>query len=72
MFIDTTEFSLVQERNEDDSHEEKIEALAEIICQAGDEAVAAMFVLMGTKAFVFLRTFLRPLSYPARALGFQF
>jgi len=48
MIIDTTEFSLVQESNEDDSHEEKIKALAEIICQAGDEAAAAMFVLMGT------------------------
>ena len=30
------------------SNEEKIEALAEIICRAGDEAAAAMFVLMGT------------------------
>ena len=46
MIIDTTEFSLVQESN-DDSNGEKIEALAEIICRAGDEAAAAMFVLMG-------------------------
>ena len=46
--IETTEFSQTQESNEDDSHEEKIEALAEIICRAGDEAAAAMFVLMGT------------------------
>jgi len=45
--IETTEFSQTQEGNEDDSHEEKIEALAEIICRAGDEAAAAMFVLMG-------------------------
>ena len=46
--IETTEFSLTQESNEDDSNEEKIEALVEIICRAGDEAAAALFVLMGT------------------------
>ena len=45
--IDTTEFSLVQE-HDDDSNKEKLEALAEIICRAGDEAAAALFVLMGT------------------------
>ena len=45
--IDTTEFSLVQE-TDDDSNKEKIEALAEIICRAGEEAAAALFVLMGT------------------------
>jgi len=45
--IETTEFAQTQESDEDDSHEEKIEALAEIICRAGDEAAAAMFVLMG-------------------------
>ena len=46
--IETTSFSETSEDNEDDSHEEKIEALAEIICRAGDEATAALFVLMGT------------------------
>ena len=45
--IDTTEFSLTEENNEDDSNEEKVNALAEIICEAGDEAAAALFVLMG-------------------------
>ena len=45
--IDTTVFSETSEDNEDNSNEEKIEALAEIICRAGDEAAAAMFVLMG-------------------------
>lgn len=45
--IDTTEFAIESETSEDDSHEEKVEALAEIICQAG-EAAAALFVLMGT------------------------
>ncbi|HEX6716103.1 MAG TPA: hypothetical protein VF088_03290 [Pyrinomonadaceae bacterium] len=35
------------ESNEEDSSE-KIEALAEIICRAGDESAAALFVLMGT------------------------
>ena len=34
--------------NEDDSEAEKIEALAEIICRAGDEPMAALFVLMRT------------------------
>ena len=34
------------ETNEDDSTE-KIAALAEIICRAGDETTAALFVLMG-------------------------
>jgi hypothetical protein len=46
--IDTTDFSQTLETNEDDSSEEKIEALAEIICRAGDESAAALFVLMGT------------------------
>ena len=46
--IDTTSFSETLESNDDDSNAEKIEALAEIICRAGDEAAAALFVLMGT------------------------
>ncbi|HYV83468.1 MAG TPA: hypothetical protein VE931_08150 [Pyrinomonadaceae bacterium] len=46
--IDTTEFATESETSEDDSIEEKIEALAEIICRAGDESAAALFVLMGT------------------------
>ena len=45
--IDTTVFSETLEDNEDDSNKEKFEALAEIICRAGDEAAAAIFVLMG-------------------------
>jgi hypothetical protein len=32
--IDTADFSLTPETNEDDSSEEKIEALAELICRA--------------------------------------
>jgi len=46
--FDTTEFSETSEFNEDDSSEEKIETLAEIICRAGDEPAAALLVLMGT------------------------
>ena len=46
--IDTTNFSLEPRSNNDDSSEEKIEALAEIICRSGDEPAAALFVLMGT------------------------
>ena len=45
--IDTTDFTLEPQFNEDDSNEERVEALAEIICRAGDTA-AALFVLMGT------------------------
>ncbi len=45
--IDATSFSETLESNDDDSTEEKIEALAEIICGAGDQAAAALFVLMG-------------------------
>ncbi len=33
--------------DEDDSSRRKIEALAEIICGAGDQSAAALFVLMG-------------------------
>jgi len=33
---------------DEDASEDKIEALAEIICRAGDESTAALFVLMGT------------------------
>ena len=47
MIIDTTVFSETLEDNEDDRNKEKIEELAEIICRTGDEAAAAMFVLMG-------------------------
>ena len=35
------------ETNNDDSTNEKIAALTEIICRAGDETSAALFVLMG-------------------------
>ncbi len=48
MIIDTTVFALEFEANDDDSNEQKVEALADMICQAGDEAAAALFVLMGT------------------------
>lgn len=34
--------------DEDDSSRGKVEALAEIICGAGDQSAAALFVLMGT------------------------
>ena len=42
------ELSETLESNEEDSSQEKIEALVEIICGAGDESAAALFVLMGT------------------------
>ena len=46
--VDTFESLRTLETNEDDSTEDKIKALAEIICRAGDESTAALFVLMGT------------------------
>jgi hypothetical protein len=45
--IETVDFSLEPQSNEADSHEERVAAIAEIICRAGDEAAAALFVLMG-------------------------
>jgi len=42
-----TEELQTDEASENDVTDEKIEALAEIICRAGNEAAAAMFVLMG-------------------------
>jgi hypothetical protein len=46
--IDSVELSLAPETDDDDPWEEKIGALAEIICRADDQAAAALFVLMGT------------------------
>lgn len=46
--IDTTDLSETPRTNEDHSSREKIEALVEIICGAGDEPAAALLVLMGT------------------------
>ena len=45
--IESVDFSLEPESNEDDSNEERVEALAEVICRSRDEAAAALFVLMG-------------------------
>ena len=47
---DANDVSQTSEINEADSSEEKIEALSEIICGAGDEPSAALLVLMGTLA----------------------
>jgi hypothetical protein len=47
MIIDTTDSSETPKTNEDHSSRETIEALAEIICVAGDEAMAALSVLVG-------------------------
>jgi hypothetical protein len=49
--VDTFDFQEPPEPNEDDSKEEKIEALTEMICRAGDEPetrAAALLVLMAT------------------------
>ena len=46
--VDTFESMRTPVTDEGDSTERKIEALAEIICRAGDAPTAALFVLMGT------------------------
>ena len=43
----TLDFSQTTERNADGPRAEKVEALAEIICGAGDEPAGALLVLMG-------------------------
>lgn len=42
------DFSQTPETHEQDSCDEKIQALAELICRAGDEPAAALLVLMAT------------------------
>ena len=49
--VDTLDFETAADTNHDDSNEEKIEALTQIICRAGDEPEiksAALLVLMAT------------------------
>jgi len=43
-----TPHAQIPENKHDNSSAEKIERLAEIICGAGEESVAALLVLMGT------------------------
>ena len=45
--IDAIDFSETPQNIEDELSEEKIEALAEMICRGGDEPAAALLVLMG-------------------------
>jgi len=46
--IDTIDVSQAHEPDDDPSSIEKIQAMVEIICRAGGEPAAALFVLMGT------------------------
>jgi len=46
--FDKIDFSQIPASGEDGSSEDKIEALAEIICRAGDQSAAALLVLMAT------------------------
>jgi len=46
--IDSVDFSLEPETLDHDASEDKVEALSEIICRTGNEAAAALFVLMGS------------------------
>ena len=46
--VDTFESMRTCDADKEDSTARKVEALAEIICRAGDEPTAALFVLMGT------------------------
>lgn len=45
--VDVIDFPQTPVRDEPDPGREKIEALADIICGGGNEAVAALLVLMG-------------------------
>lgn len=47
--VETIESESSEASGGDDSGREKIEALTEIICQGGEEAAAALFVLMGVQ-----------------------
>ena len=44
--VDTFDFSQTRENNDNDTSKEKGDALAGIICRAGNDAAAALFVLM--------------------------
>lgn len=44
---DAFDFSQTNESSEPDSSEERVEALAEMICAASEESAGALFVLMG-------------------------
>lgn len=44
--IETVELELPKGTGEDDSSRKKVEALADMICRGGEEALAALFVLM--------------------------
>ncbi len=46
--FETIDFLQTPQSIEDELSEEKIEALAEMICRAGDDSAAALLVLMGT------------------------
>jgi hypothetical protein len=46
--VEAIEANRSEDNRGDDSNREKIEALAEIVCRAGEEASGALFVLMGT------------------------
>ena len=60
--VDTFESMRTTEAHEDDSMLARIEALAEIICRAGDEPTAALFILMET-----LESFTQPKVLACRA-----
>jgi len=60
--VDTFESLGTLEATEDDSPLRKIEALAEIICRAGDEPTAALFILMET-----VESSARPKVFTSRA-----
>ena len=65
--VDTFESLRITEAHEDDSTLGRIEALAEIICRAGDEPTAALFILMET-----LESSTRPKVFASRAKHFAF
>ena len=60
--VDTFESMRTTETDEDDSTLGRVEALAEIICRAGAESTAALFILMET-----LKSSTRPKVFASRA-----
>ena len=60
--VDTFESLRTTDADKEDTTARKIEGLAEIICRAGDEPTAALFILMET-----LESSTRPIVFASRA-----
>ena len=68
--VERIDFSETPGTSEDDSSEEKIEALAEMICRAGDEAGTKSAALLGLMAILENATHPKALANRAKHLAF--